>query len=78
METSRDDLSIVLRSAFLNKNAKQKFSLISLIIISIILLLIENINNKPLDYFRYFLRDTIYKSAWLLSTPKNLYYWWAI
>lgn len=74
METSRDDLGIVLRSAFLNKNAKQKFSLISLIIISIILLLIENINNKPLDYFRYFLRDSIYKSAWLLSTPKNLYY----
>ena len=38
METSRDDFIIAVRSAFLKKGAAQRFSLLALIIISIILL----------------------------------------
>ena len=50
METSRDDVGIVIRSAFLKKGAQQKFSLFALIIISVILIFAENIQTKPLDY----------------------------
>ena len=36
MDTSRDDVGIAIRSAFLRKGTKQRFSLFALIIISII------------------------------------------
>ena len=52
METSRDDVSIAIRSAFLKKGTQQRFSLFVLIILSIIFIFVETIENKPLNYLR--------------------------
>ena len=50
METSREDVGIAIRSAFLAKGTKQRFSLFALIILSIILLFVETIEAKPLNF----------------------------
>ena len=73
METSRDDLSIVLRSTFLKKSAQQKFSLFALVVVSFLLLFVETFENKPLDYARKFLRDGIYRAASFASFPEKLF-----
>ena len=69
MDTNRDDFGIAVRSAFLSKGTQQKFSLFALIIISIIFLLIEKIETKPLNYFRSIIKDTIYRGSFLASLP---------
>ena len=69
METSRDDVGIVIRSAFLKKGAQQKFSLFALIIISVILIFAENIQTKPLDYLRSITKDIIYRGSVVISSP---------
>ena len=60
METSRDDVGIAIRSAFLSKGAQQRFSLFALIVLSIFLLFFERIDAKPLNYVRSFVKDVIF------------------
>ena len=43
MEPSRDDFIIAIRSAFLKKGTKQRFSLIVLLIISIAFIILERL-----------------------------------
>ena len=69
METSREDVGIVIRSAFLGEGTKQRFSLFVLIILSIILLFAETIETKPLNYLRSFIKDTIYRGSLVVSIP---------
>jgi rod shape-determining protein MreC len=69
MDTSREDVGIAIRSALLSKRTKQKFSLIVLVIISIIFIYLETIEAKPLNYFRSFIKDTIYRGSLVVSTP---------
>ena len=69
MATSRDDFGIVIRSALLSKGTKQKFSLLALIIISILLIFLETIEAKPLNYFRSFLKDVIYRGSIVVTAP---------
>jgi len=69
MDTSRDDVGIAIRSAFLSKGTKQKFSLIVLVFISILFLYIETIESKPLNYLRSFIKDTIYRGSVFVSSP---------
>ena len=69
MDTSREDVSIAIRSALIDKGTKQKFSLFVLIILSIIFIYVETIEVKPLNFFRSFLKDTIYRGALIVSTP---------
>ena len=69
MDTSRDDFGIAIRSAFLRKGTQQRFSLLALLILSIILLFIEKIEAKPLDYLRSFVKDTIYRGSLIVSSP---------
>ena len=71
MATSRDDFSIAVRSAFLKKGIKQKFSLLALIIASIILLSLEAINSKSLNFVRSAIKDVIYRSSFIVSIPGN-------
>ena len=71
METNREDFGIAVRSAFLKKGVQQRFSLFALTIVSIILLLAETIETKPLNYFRAFIKDTIYRGALVVSTPSK-------
>ena len=69
METSREDVGIAIRSAFLAKGSKQKFSLFVLVILSVIFLFLETIETKPLNYFRALIKDGIYRGALIVSTP---------
>ena len=71
METSRKDVGIVIRSAFLAKGIKQRFSLFVLVVLSIILIFVETIETKPLDYFRAFIKDVIYRGALIVTSPSK-------
>jgi len=71
METSREDVGIAIRSAFLRKGTQQRFSLFALIIFSIILIYVETIEAKPLDYLRSFIKDTIYRGSVVVSWPSK-------
>ena len=69
METSREDVGILIRSAFLTKGTKQRFSLFVLIILSIIFIFVETIETKPFNYIRSFIKDTIYRGSLVVSIP---------
>ena len=71
MVTSRDDFSIAIRSAFLKKGVKQKFSLLALIIASIILLSLEVVNSKSLNFVRSVVKDVVYRTSFITSMPGN-------
>ena len=71
METSRDDVGIVIRSAFLKKGVQQRFSLFALIVFSIILIFIDTIETKPLNYLRFIVKDTIYRGSVIISSPSR-------
>ena len=71
METSREDVGIAIRSAFLKKGTQQRFSLFALIVFSIILIYVETIETRPLDYLRSFVKDIIYRGSVAVSLPSK-------
>ena len=71
METSRDDFGLAIRSAFFAKGTKQKFSLLALIILSIIFIFLETLESKPIAYFRSFVKDVIYRGSVIINTPSQ-------
>ena len=50
MAESRDDFVIAVRSAFLKKSNKQKFSLLTLILLSLIIIVLGSLNFKIIKY----------------------------
>ena len=72
METSRDDFVIALRSAFLKKGTQQRFSLLSLIFFSIILLILGSFNFKIINYLKVGIKEVVYRSSFIISVPENL------
>jgi len=68
---SRDDFIIAIRSAFLKKGNKQRFSLIFLIILSLIFLVLGRINFKPIDDVKIAIREIVYRSSFVVSIPEN-------
>ena len=73
MDTSREDVGIEIRSALLTKGTKQKFSLFALVVLSIVLISIETIEAKPFNYFRSFIKDTIYRGSLAVSAPFKVF-----
>jgi len=71
METSRDDFVIAIRSSFLNKGTQQRFSLLGLIIFSILFLILGGINFKPINYLKIAIKEIVYRSTFIVSTPEN-------
>ena len=71
MEPSRDDFVIALRSAFLKKGTQQRFSLLSLIFFSIILLILGSFNIKAIDYTKRAIKEIVYRSSFIVSVPEN-------
>jgi len=71
MVKGRDDFVIALRSAFFKKKDKQKFSLISLIILSIVIIFLSNFNFKPIQLLKLGINEVIYRSSYILSVPEN-------
>ncbi|MDC3099034.1 rod shape-determining protein MreC [Candidatus Pelagibacter sp.] len=71
MATGRDDFVIAFRSAFLKKKDKQKFSLFSLILLSIVVIILSNINFKPIQFVKIGINEIIYRSSYIVSKPEN-------
>lgn len=69
MSASRDDFSIAIRSALLQKGAKQKFSLFFLICLSILIFLLDSFPSRFMDKTRSFLNDSIYRVSSLATSP---------
>ena len=73
MSVSRDDFVIAIRSAFLKKKTKQKFSLLSLIILSIIIIILSNYNVKVINYIKSGINEFIYRGSYVLSAPEKIF-----
>ncbi len=71
MATSRDDFVIAIRSAFLKKGNKQRFSLIVLIFFSIALLIASKINLPVTNYLKITLNEVVYRSSFIISVPEK-------
>ena len=71
MASGRDDFIIAFRSAFLKKKDKQKFSLLSLILLSIVVIILSNINFKPIQFLKIGINEIIYRSSYVISKPEN-------
>tara|TARA_B100000029_G_scaffold260582_1_gene257007 strand:- start:1662 stop:2513 length:852 start_codon:yes stop_codon:yes gene_type:complete len=69
--SSRDDFVIAIRSAFLKKENKQRFSLIFLICLSLIFLGLTKIDFKPINYLKISIREIVYRSTFFVSVPEN-------
>ena len=72
MVTSRDDFVIAIRSAFLKKTTKQKFSLLTLVIISIFIVFLSSLNFTIVNKTKIFINEIVYRSSFIVSIPENL------
>ncbi len=72
MSVSRDDFVIAIRSAFLKRETKQKFSLLSLIILSVIIIILSNYNAKVINYMKSIVNEVIYRGSYIISAPEKI------
>ena len=71
MASGRDDFVIAFRSAFLKKKDKQKFSLLTLIVLSIIVIILGNLNFNAIQFLKTGINEVIYRSSFIVSIPEN-------
>lgn len=71
MALGRDEFVTALRSAFFKKKDKQKFSLITLIFLSILIIILSNLNFKLIKDIRIGINEVIYRSSYFVSIPEN-------
>ena len=71
MASSRDDFVIAIRSAFLKKSYQQKFSLLTLIFLSLVILILGSLNFKTIQYIKIGINEVIYRSSFIVSAPEN-------
>ena len=68
-EMGRDDFVISIRSALLKKGTRQKFSIFTLLVISVVVLSLEYFKSGPVDKVRSFTKDLIFKGSSYISSP---------
>ena len=71
MASSRDDFVIAIRSAFLKKTTKQKFSLLTLIFLSIFIIFLSNFNFKIIKNIKSVINEVVFRSSFIVSIPEN-------
>ena len=71
MASSRDDFVIAIRSAFLKKTTKQKFSLLTLIFLSISIIFLSSFNFKIINNIRSIINEVVFRSSFIVSIPEN-------
>ena len=71
MATSRDDFVIAIRSAFFKKGNKQRFSLVALIIFSVVLIVLSRINFPAINYLKIGLNEVVYRVSFIVSLPEQ-------
>ena len=71
MASSRDDFIIAIRSAFLKKSTQQKFSLLTLVSISIFVIVLSSLDFKVIRYLKIGINEVVYRSSFIVSIPEN-------
>ena len=71
MAASRDDLLIAIRSAFLKKSTQQKFSLLTLVLISIFIILLSSLDFRIIKIIKSGINEVVYRSSFVVSIPEN-------
>ena len=71
METNRDDFIIAIRSAFLKKGTKQRFSLIVLLFFSVSILVLGKFDFKGVNVLKSGLNEIVYRASFIISAPEN-------
>ena len=71
MQPSRDDFVIAIRSAFLQKGTKQRFSLIALLFFSITLIVLGKYNFVGINYLKVIINEVVYRSSYIVSIPEK-------
>jgi rod shape-determining protein MreC len=71
MATSRDDFIIAIRSAFLKKSTQQKFSLLTLVFISIFIIILSSFDFRVIRYLKIGINEIVYRSSFVVSIPEN-------
>ena len=72
MSSSRDDFGIAIRSALLKKGARQKFSLVFLLIIATIIFLLDSYQFKAIQFTKVIINDGIYRLTNISTAPLKL------
>ena len=71
MASSRDDFIIAIRSAFLKKSTQQKFSLLTLVFISIFTIVLSSFDFKFVRFLKAGISEVVYRSSFIVSIPEN-------
>ena len=71
MEPSRDDFIIAIRSAFLKKGTKQRFSLLGLLFFSILLIILSKFNFTAINYLKLGIKEVIFRTSFIVSLPEK-------
>jgi len=71
MASSRDDFIIAIRSAFLKKSTKQKFSLLTLVFFSIFIIVLSSFDLKAVRFTKSIIKEIVYRSSFIVSIPEN-------
>ena len=73
MPASRDDFGIAFRSALLQKGAAQKFSLVTLIFVALIIFFLDTYNIGFIKPIRSFINDAVYRVSMVSSFPSKFF-----
>jgi len=73
MAESRDDFIIAIRSAFLKKSTKQKFSLLTLFFFSIFIIVLSSFDFKAIRLTKSIIKEIVYRSSFVVSIPENFF-----
>jgi rod shape-determining protein MreC len=71
MEPSRDDFIIAIRSAFLKRGTKQRFSLLGLLFFSILLIVLGKFNFTAINYLKITINEVVYRISFVASLPEK-------
>ena len=71
MEPSRDDFIIAIRSAFLKKGTKQRFSLLGLLFFSILLIILSKFNFTAINYLKLGINEVVFRISFIVSLPEK-------
>ena len=72
MSVSRDDFNIAFRSALLQRGGAQKFSVLSLIFLALIIFFLDIYGTKFTKPVRGIINDIVYRVTFLASTPTRI------
>ena len=71
MASCRDDFIIAIRSAVLKKSTQQKFSLLTLVFMSMLIILLSSLDFRVIRYLKIGINELVYRSAFIVSIPEN-------